>query len=412
MQKKPTVAFWYEGIRNASTLAGLGKVDLIVTTQQPSTDKAAIAAIHQHGSQAFRYFQSYWYPAGASVDGLDMSKHMDFAFCESGSTPRVGKTQGGHQFYFLDTNEIPARQFILGQLKKLHSEGYDGVFFDRGLASLTGSTAEHAGIWYKKSTCTSKPYKKNATFSDAYVSLFKLVHQAGLKLMLNYGYSPFDPNFRFRPDPTDPSCQADHFSTCRHVNSGMSDVDYFLDEGNAYARDIHWQEDFAANRANEQDPHFGGRVIVLITQVLLENHTGRANVYSAFAKVRLFNVPVAIFTGDDGCKGISNPALCNRQGIYPELTNADFGTPIDSDPQSTQCASGSKIDCVWYRTYSKGLDVINVTPRTVSVTVPIGGSQCHTVTDIYSKTKLDGGKCVTSVTLELGPWAGRPMLYS
>jgi hypothetical protein len=409
-KKLPTVALYYQRIRSASDLSKIGKVDIIVTPRQGQNERAVVQAIHDHGSKAYRYVQSYWDPAGSSYDGLDIGQHMDWAFCKAGSTPLVGRVQGGHKWYYLDTNEKAVRDYFRTFLAQLHEDGYDGVMFDRGLAALTGDTADNPGIWHRSSTCSSDPVKTGATFSDGYVGVLSEVHDAGLKLFLNYGYSPFDPDFPFRPDPRDPRCVKGNFANCHHLSDAFPYIDYFLDEGGAHPKDVLWSHDFQANMANEKDTRFGGRVVVQITQQTLGGDVSPAAVLYQFARIRLFNVPVSLFTGDDGCS--PGAKICNRPGLFPHLATADFGTPLTDAPEKSGCVAGSSVDCVWVRRYSQGASILNVSDRTVSTTLTLGTSKCVRVTDLDSGKALAGGNCVTSLKLTLGPWTGQPVMYA
>ena len=403
----PSFSIYYQPIKSGQDLSKLGKVNVIVTSRQLD-DAAAVKAIHAHGAKAFRYIQSYWFPSGQTYDGLDIGKHLDWADCTSGSDPLLGRVQGGHQWYFLDANERAARQWFVDLLHTLRSEGYDGVMFDRGLAALTGVDNHAANIWYRPSTCTQNPVSKGATPADAYVGLMREVHKAGLQLFQNYGLSPFDPGNPFRPDPSDPACQRRQYATCRHVEDGIQSVDYFLDEAVAHPKDANWRDDYAANLAGEHDRHFGGKIVGVITQGTLGGDVSRAAVFFEFARVRLFNVPVAIFTGDKQCSG--GTGVCNRQGLYPELATADFGRPFGTEPQSVNCISGSSVNCVWVRQYEHAISAVNVSDTAAQVTIKLAAGGCQHVTDLESGTPLEQDRCVSSVSLQLAPWSGRPLL--
>src|SRR5437762_2878304 len=62
----PRVAFYYQPINAKTDLSRLGAVDLVITVDQRD-EAAAAKAIHAIGARAFRYVQSYWFPAGADV---------------------------------------------------------------------------------------------------------------------------------------------------------------------------------------------------------------------------------------------------------------------------------------------------------------------------------------------------------
>ncbi|MGE3619353.1 MAG: hypothetical protein AB7L84_02730, partial [Acidimicrobiia bacterium] len=225
----PRVGLYYQAVRPGEDLSKLGDLDVVVLVRQ-GDEAAAVAAVHETGAKAFRYVQSYWFPAGRDYDGLDIGEERGLAYCASGTTPLVGREQGGTEWYFFDANERAARDHFVELLGELAAAGYDGIMFDRGLAALTGDDATRAGIWDRPSTCTEDPVVPGAPFADAYVGLMGEVHRAGLELFQNYGYSPFHPLRPFRPDPTDAACRAGELATCRRLDDAFAHVDLFLNE--------------------------------------------------------------------------------------------------------------------------------------------------------------------------------------
>lgn len=413
-------AFYYQPISDPGDIAKLGDVTDVVTTSNEQLDPKVVAAFRAfrkssgHDVKVYRYFQTYWYPSGRAIDGLDMAEHEDWAFCLSGSKPTVGKTVGGHDWMYLDFNEKAVRSFILKKLREFKALGYDGIFLDRGLAAFTGNTiGDHPEVWHHRSGCTEDPYLTDPdkdTFSDAFAAMLSLVHKADLKLVLNYGYSPRDPAFPLRPDPRDPACRQGKFSECRIIDGLGDSVDYFLDEAVTHPRDVRWEKDFAANLANEQDQAIGGRVVGLVTDGQLQHDTSEQAVYFAYARARLFDFPVTVFTGDDGCESITSHDLCNRAGIYPRLSSADFGRPRTDSPQSISCLRGSEEQCVWYRVYSGGVSIVNVTPQRQQVRIPMPAG-CSQVTSLITGEAYKSGECTKELDVQLAPWSGLPLVF-
>jgi hypothetical protein len=414
-------AFYYQTIDSAEDIEKLGDVTSVVTTSNETRDPGVIRAFDQLRAETgrdvdvYRYFQTYWYPSGRAIDGLDMAQHPGWAFCLTGSTPAVGKEVNGEKWFYLDFNEGAVRAHVLRQLQHFKELGYDGVFLDRGLAAFTDNTiGRHPGVWHRRSTCTNDPYLQDpdrSTFSDSFAAMLSLAHRAGLKLVLNYGYSPKDPMFPLRPDPRDPACRAGEFSTCRTIWDVRNAVDFYLDEAITHPRDIRWRRDFAANLANEQDPEFGGRVIGLVTDGQLDHDTSPQAVYFAYARARLFDFPVTAFTGDDNCRGITSHDLCNRVGLYPRLSSAYFGQPVMAAPQETNCVRGSRINCVWYRTYTQGASIVNATAERQVVHIDLPGTGCRRVTSLVSGQAYSPNECNDPLAVTLPAWSGVPVLY-
>ncbi len=407
---RENVTFFYQPINAHTDLSPLGRVRIVVAGS--ANGKETVAAIHRTGAKAYRYVETAWFPSTRSYGGIDIAAHPAWAFCRDGDTPLNGKTSAdGGVWWYADTNQRSLHQKLAAKLAQLRAMGWDGVFFDRGYASLTGNSADDPDIWRQTSTCSRHPITPGATFSDAYVDMARTVRKSGLELMVNYGVSPFDPSTPMRPDPTDEAC-VQRAAGCRTLDDVWKVANWTLDEAVAHPRDTAWADDFAANKANEQDPHHGGQVVGLITQGTLGGSVTRDSVYFEWARVKLFRIPVAIGTGNDGCPGVATESICNRQASYPELANAALGTPIDRDPRSGHCETGSSIACVWYRRYTTGASVVNVSAHPKRIDLPLGGNGCRYVFDLWSRRPLAGNQCVKTVVLHLPPWSGRPLLIS
>ena len=388
--ERGNVSYFYQQVTSTTDLSRLGNVKLIVAGPQMD-DPAAAARVKTTGAKAYRYLQSYWFPKGNSYDGLDIGAHPDWAFCESGNTPMAGRTTGsGTVWWFLDMNEQPVHQYFLDKFRALKAAGWDGVFLDRGFASLAGDTYHAADL---VSTCTGQPVRPGATFADAYVGIMAVAKQAGVPLIINYGVSPFEPRTPLRADAWD----------------ALSTSGLVLDEAISHPRDVRWVGDFAANLQNEQNAQHGGRVIGLLTTATIGTQN-RQNVYYGWTRAKLFAVPLGVNTGDAGC-ATAGGLPCNRAGLYPELANVAYGSPVSSRPESAQCTPGEAIHCLWFRRYQAGMSLLNVTPATRTGVIPLGVSGCRYVLDLYTNRSIDGGKCVTSVSVSLGPWEGHPLEY-
>ena len=403
------VTFLYQPVSPTNLAQRIGRNRLVVAGPQNRTARAP-RAIHATGAKAFRYVQTYWYPITRPFDGLDVKNHPDFAFCRDGATPVVGRTDAtGAPWWFLDMNEEAVRAHFESRLRILKRQGWDGVFFDRGYASLTGLDESSSGVWNRVSSCTEHPHAPGATFADSYVSILGLAHDVGLKTIFNYGVSPLDPVTPLRPDPKNAACSAHDWPKCPKLDDAWDSADYVLDEAVSHTQDVEWNRDFLANQQNEQHPEHGGHVLGLLTGALL-NGGDREVVTYVWSRAKLFAQPVGINTGDIGCPPGSGP--CNRGGLYPELTSMTLGRPIDPNPQATECDAGSEIHCVWTRRYASGVVVVNASPNPKTTSVELQVTGCRHLTDRGTGQNLADGNCVSRFTLLLAPWSGAPVQYS
>ncbi|GAA1932357.1 hypothetical protein [Nocardioides marmoribigeumensis] len=423
--------FYYDGstpitMANVSTLKRKwGRAAVVVTTAKHPTDETpTVNAIHATGAKAYRYIQFFWAPSNGTQDRLDIS-NGDGAFCfnkgtllDPNGTPAVGRrTDGGKTtWWFVDANERAVQTRIKSILADLKADGWDGVMFDRGQAA-TQYIKDINGrpVWSAQSQCTSDPVVQGATFADSYVSMLRLARAVGLGSVMNNGRSPFDRPVRMRPDPKDADCRAARWSACTFKNDIWNAVDLILSEVPTAPRIKDWKRHFAANKLNERDATHGHRVLNLITTSSLggRTHQNRRDVSYAWSRVKLFNLPVAVNTGDGGCgPDGSDSGVCNRYGNYPDLVNTTFGAPRTTGPSRTKCASGSLVSCVWFRPYALGMDVVNVKGTTSKPTLSTGLSTCRYVKDVYTRKYLAGGRCVKKFTIAMGAWTGHPLHYS
>jgi hypothetical protein len=413
------VTFYYQGqtpLQPGADLTMLGSSSIVVTTPK-SNEADAVAAIHSTGAKAYRYVQFYWAPDDRGYEGINLSEHPGWAFCRKGGSPLVGRTTaGGTRWHFIDANERAVRAQFSQILAGFEADGWDGVMFDRGL-SATARAKDAAGrsVWDRKSSCTQDPYRRRATFADAYVNMLGLAHAQGLQAMVNNGNSPFDSPVRMRPDPHNAKCRAHKWAKCRFLDDIWPRVDLVLNETPARPGIKDWGRMFRSNRLSERDSRHGRRTVALITTATLggaRNQT-RSKVFYQWSRVKLFDLATAVNTGDGGCgPDGSKSGVCNRYGVHPDLTNVDFGKVKGTKPTSTKCARHDKVRCVWVRRYGRGMNLLNASGRAHTVKVETGLSSCRYVMDVYSGKPLADDECVMSVRLKLRRWTGRPLTYS
>lgn len=407
------VAFWYLPVTSTEQMRRLGPVRLVVAGPQNIGRPEAAAHIRAAGPEAYLYQQTYWFPLGRRYQGLRIDRHPEWAFCLDGDTPLTVRRRDGRDWWYLDMNERAVQEHLAAQFAELRRQGWDGVFFDRGLAALTGYGQEWPPTWYRTSSCTEDPVRPGATFADTWIDVSALVRRAGLKLIVNYGQSPFDPRVPMRPDPRDPRC-VERAPGCRRLDDGWEHPNLIADEAVAHPRDADWANDFAANRFNEQDPLHAGRVIGLITAGTLGGDLSRDNVYFQWARVKLFAFPlgVAVWDREAGCRQAVPGEECPALATYPELTGVPLGRPLDPLPRAEACAEGTQVNCVWSRRYREGGIVVNVSDRAVpGHRFTLGTRGCRWVRDVWAGAPLAGNRCVSEVTLDLPPWSGRPLAY-
>jgi hypothetical protein len=408
------VAFFYLPIRNKADVERLGPVRLVVAGQGNSRRGGAdiVQMIHSTGAKAYIYQQTYWFPQEHGHQGLNMSRHPDWAFCSEGDEP-VTATRKDEPWVFLDMNESRVQLFLENQFKELKAAGWDGIFFDRGGVAL-GALKQDPDIWHLQSTCTEKPVHPGAALADTWVDASGLVKTAGLDLIVNYGLSPFDPRSPMRADPQDPNC-VERNDTCRRLSDGWKNPTWVLDEAISHPRDLQWDIDYQANLQNEKNKEHPHSVIGLITVGLLGGDLSRENVFYEWARVKLFDIPLGISVWDraQACPDAGDGEACRSLVTYPELSSIRLGPPIDDLPRSDRCASDGPPHCVWSRRYEEGAMVVNVQDRPVSNSVlKLGTDGCRYVFDVWSGKWLAGHQCVEELKLDLPAWSGRPLKYS
>lgn len=423
-QSVRNAAFYYGGLVNlkepqtAKTMTALrnrlGNPGLVVVSPGGTDegDRNVVTNLRQlgHIRAIFRYVNLYSEPAGGSTD-LPMSG-LGWTFCSSGTTPPVARVVNGTPWYFLNPSSSEARSAVTALFQRLHNDGYTGIMIDRGqIATQYASYSrgqQDVKFWFRHSTCNGGAQ----TFADGFTSWAALAQHEGLKVFFNNGISAFAPPM-MRPDPTNTACQHGYWDACTHLNDLWRNTNLVLDESATALRDIDWARNFAGNHASESDRAHGHRTVTLITTRELGGTAGqnKVDVYYAWSRIKLFNLPVAINTGEGGCSvnNVTNP--CNHYGFHSALTSIQFGRPLTAAPSRASCSRGSRVHCVWHRSYAAGMDVVNVSPTRKTVTLELGTRGCRYVTDV-STGRLLSPKCVSSVQLTLRSWTGRPLTYS
>lgn len=411
------VTFYYGGtpLRRGPHLNKLGKPAMVVTT--PGADGAeAVKAIHSTGAKAYRYLQFYWAPGNTTYEGINLARHPGWAFCGTGHRKALGRTtNGGRQrWFFIDANEKAVRARFLRILAGFKRQGWDGVFFDRGEAATQYAKDAHGhAVWDRRSSCTARPHRRGARFADAYVNMLGLAHRVGLQAMMNNGKSPFDPVTPMRPNPRNANCRAARWARCSHLSDVWSKLNLVLNETAVRPRDVNWKRTFVGNQRSERNARHGHRTVALITTASLGGAGAqtRARVFYEWSRIKLFNIPVAVNTGDGRCAGAAG--VCNRYGSYPVLVNTVFGRPRGPVPRHKQCVQHSAIHCVWLRRYARGVNVLNASGRPHHATrVDLSTATCRYVYNVETRRPLARNHCVRHVFVRLPAWSGRPLRYS
>jgi hypothetical protein len=417
-------AFYYGGTvdvrtpQTAATMSALrdrlGRPGLVVVspggTDEGDRNTVTNMQTLAHIPEVYRYVNLYSEPEGGSSD-LALPG-LGWTFCASGTTPPVARVVNGTPWYFMNPSSSQARTAVTALFKRLHDDGYTGVMIDRGQAATqfasyrSGSTT--VKIWYRRSTCNGG----KQTFADGFSSWAALAQTQGLKVLFNNGV-PALVTPKMRPDPSNKDCQHAHWSKCPTLGDLWRHTNLVLNESATDLKDTGWARTYAGNKASESDVRHGYQTVALITTRNLHGATGqtKGNVFYEWSRIKLFNISVAVNTGEGGCPATNKSTPCNHYGFYPALTSINFGRPLASGPRRASCTKPGEVHCVWHRTYARGADVVNVSSTRKTVTVDLGTNGCRFVTDAYSGTLLSS-KCISTVKVTLPPWSGRPLTYS
>jgi hypothetical protein len=366
--------WYYQQVQPTDAAKFVGARAVVVASQKD--DAAAIAEIHAVRALAFHYVNAYWYPAGRAYQGLDIGQNVDFAFCDSGSDPLLGRTVDGFSWYYVDLNERGMFDSLVSYLDSLRAAGYDGVFFDLGTLALSSGAMPA-----KVSTCTSDPVVPIASFADSYAEVVKVAAAMGLRVTINYTTS--------QPLRWDIAAIVDRtlYETPPDTTLGAFD------------------QSFARRRAEEAAGDGGApRFVEEIKTITLND---RWSAFFEWAAGALWNIDLTINTGDDACAG-SNPAtLCTRYGTFPELTSVRRGSPLDAYPSSYRCEAGSTDRCLWLRRWRYALVVVNTTTAPIRITIRSGHRKCRVFTDVWRSRVLHRGACTGGLTVTVPALSGR-----
>lgn len=399
------VTFYYQELRPTDDISVLGNPEIVVLGPQDAHNESVAAArVHSIGAKAYRYVQFYWLPAGRTYQGVDLADHPDWGFCRNGSTSAQARISDGLPWYHLDLNERGARDAMLAFTNQVKAWGYDGVMIDRGHAALiSAKDASGTPIWNRVSTCTEDPIAPGRTFADAYVGMTASVKGQGLEVMFNYATSPNDAKLAMRPNPADPKCDlpttatAPKWAQCSRKDDVWPFVDSVLIENFGKETDSRWVEDWRTGSLAEARKQ---KIVALLKVADGEPSAQRARAYYQWAKVKLFPTSAAINMGDDRCLG-RIPEVCQRNGLFPELTSIQLGPPNRGQPIASQCMTATR--CVYTRTYQRGTVVANASPRTG--VAPVLPPAHQNLVDRYTGRVVTHDSCGAGVPQPA--WSGR-----
>ncbi len=406
---RENVAFWYEPVHARTDLGALGHPAVVVHFDprvRARTEQLAAARIHATtGAAAYRYVQLYYLPATRRSLGIRVARHPRWAFCSTGTTPATDTVDkpAAARWTLVDANERSVVAAFRVELARLRAWGWDGVFLDLAHRAFTETT------WDTTSTCAHRPIVPGRTEADAYAALVGIARSSGLQVMVNAG-APTGLPAPLRPDPADPACRAGDWSRCHGLDDVARTATWILHEGASNRPDAtDWSTDVAALRADEvADRRPTGARVVAFGAYRGDGVDPLPAIVFQWAVMKLFAVPSALGTGTNRCGApIGSPTApdCNRGGLAPvALVDTRLGAPLDPAPLRRGCApDGAR--CLWIRRYQGGIVALDNGPRPVHAdAVPVGaGGACETLTDVVTGGAVAGGRCLTTVALDLAP---------
>ena len=260
---------------------------------------------------------------------------------------------------------------VLAYLQELKAEGYDGVFFDRGVVAL------HRGPLPRTvSTCTGDPVSRGATFADAYARIVRDAHAIGLRVVLNYGYG-------------------------RLPASVAGAVDRVMQEDAPRASQASDITLAFARRAVESR-----RRTRYVEEVKTNRPGDRAGAFLAWTEVALWPIDIDINSGDAGCTGVPTTSVCFHYGTFPQLTGVRRGSAVSRAPTRSRCHGHSTTVCLWQRRWSLAVVAVNETPRPIRAVLRVGAT-CRRVVDVWSGRRIAAGRCVRRFGVTIPPHSGR-----
>lgn len=386
------VTFWYQPLSATTDPNRIGKASIVVIADQGSDadEVAAVAKAHSLGAKAYHYVQGFWVPDSRSYDGIDISQHPDWRYCNANG-PVLGRVLGSVNWWMLDMNEKAARNAMTAYLLTVKNTwGYDGVFIDLGNAALKPSNMVPGFDINQASTCTQTPVIAGRSFADSYIGMASQAKGVGLESMLNY-YNPYQ-------NPVLPAGWWTYLTST-------------LDESSNQSAD--WSTVQTANALAQNN----GKVVAMVKNTDADAVAAKNDVYFRWSRAKLYDVPVAVNTGDDKCGSSSQP-ICLHFGVYPELVNTNLGNAQNeaglAEPAKSGCDAGSDVNaCLWVRHYANGLVIDNNSAVARSLTTNLNTSSCMYIKEIYSNQILANNTCVTSIQMNnIPPNSGRVLQYS
>ena len=361
----PTNWVWYyQNVTALDASKYAGAKDVVVADQK--SDAATVQTVHSQGALAFHYVNVFWFPINRTYEGTNISKISDGAFCSNAPAARDG-------WAYANLNNAALRASIDAYLASLKSDGYDGVFFDRGTVALSTSYPMPNLV----SDCPSDTSK--ATFADGYATIVKDAHKLGLRIVVNYGGG-----HPLRRDVA-------RVTTRIMQESVPATSDTFA---TAFARRSH--EDAAA--AADGAPRY-------VEEIKTASISDKADAFYGWASGALWDIDLTVNSGDDSCTG--DAGVCWHYGTFPVLTAVERGAAMDSKPGSRTCVKGSTINCLWTRRWNHALVIVNQTNATIAASVSTGHTTCRIFTNVYAGKAMHKGRCTDKLTFSVPAHSGR-----
>jgi hypothetical protein len=251
--------------------------------------------------------------------------------------------------------------------------------------------------------------------SDTYAALIGTARAAGLSTFVNVGRAALA-----RPDPSDATCRARRWDTCRVLDDVVTTADYLLTENTPIFPDLSAPLD---PNLEGQLRSFGdavtarrGRAAPVALGKVWAPKAQTTRVASYLATVgRVAGHPVAVGSGDDRCGGADAvPALlsCSRGGVAPaRVVSTRLGAALDPTWSEHGCDPDGT-GCVLVRRYDRGIAVLNPTSRTRDTgRIALGVDGCRRLERRTTGTLIGAGTCLTALRRMPGPFTGEMYVY-
>ena len=335
---------------------------------------------------------------GSTSAGIRSGRSADTGTSRCSAGPPRSPTAAKRDWYFLDTNERGLRSRIAKILASYKAMGWDGLMWDRGGAATQNAVGRRRPVGLGREVLVHRPSLSTArcTFADAYVDMLGLARQAGLQVMLNTGTSALRPGAAVQagPDRCLPAGARRLGGRAPPPTTGWTRPDLLLNESVAFPKDKLWQRTFEANQRSERE---GRRVVGLLTTYTLGGpaHQNRADVFYEWARVKLFDLPLAVNTGNDDCDGVPE----RRVQPLRHLSRAGRRTVRQAAgrlPACTALHAGQRREVLWTRQYAAGREHRQrqwPPPHVRAVDIPDG--KCRYVYDVFTRKALAGNRCIS-----------------